>query len=498
MKAPVKQVVAVVTKQIAIRSAENILDLIETDQADPAGRWRFRLDGDKVYLERATAAGWATYETWLTYDKANEKLILGKKLDAGALKIENLGAPDSDNDVPRRDTIDSKITTHKEKTTGVHGVEASTVDSVANRDGAIADHAGLPNVHHTKTIDASELTAGILALARLANITNAQIAAGAAIAESKLALAQDTQALFNKIVDDIATHAGLPTVHQDASALAATLIGDHAGLPAAHHAVHLKTLGDHPLSIIPTMDDAHIPAAIARDTEVTTKVTTHEEKTTGVHGVGASAVCSETELATAVAAEATLRSNADTSLSAEIDSDILTHKGDANAHHTPSNPGIWTLAEILSPASVTSIDSSVLAAHDEWMILLDLYVTFGVTGKSEITLRFNDDSGANYASRALDNTSVIMETGVSDLYLGEIDAVADERRPFIAQLLIKGKGGSDAADVLTIAALIGLTKHSALQMTNGTWICGTADITKFNFLFEHETAGKIHIYYRDY
>ena len=89
-------------------------------------------------------------------------------------------------------------------------------------DTQIATHAGLSAAHHTKTVDASELTAGILALARLSNISNAQIAAGAAIAESKLALDKGTQALFDKIAADIATHAGLATVHQDAPALIAT------------------------------------------------------------------------------------------------------------------------------------------------------------------------------------------------------------------------------------------------------------------------------------
>ena len=42
----------------------------------------------------------------------------------------------------------------------------------------------------------------------------------------------------------------------------------HAAIPDAHHAVHVKTLADHPLSIIPTMDDAHIPPEITRDTEL--------------------------------------------------------------------------------------------------------------------------------------------------------------------------------------------------------------------------------------
>jgi len=59
--------------------------------------------------------------------------------DWAAKKIENLGAPDTGDDAPRRDTIDSKINTHK----------------------------GDPSAHHAKTTDASELTSGILDAARL-------------------------------------------------------------------------------------------------------------------------------------------------------------------------------------------------------------------------------------------------------------------------------------------------------------------------------------------
>ena len=63
-------------------------------------------------------------------------------------------------------------------------------------------------------------------------------------------------------------------------------IATHASDNSAHHPVHIKTLVDHPLSIIPTMDDAHIPAAIARDAEVATAVSDHAALTTGIHGAG--------------------------------------------------------------------------------------------------------------------------------------------------------------------------------------------------------------------
>ncbi|GAI61324.1 unnamed protein product, partial [marine sediment metagenome] len=41
------------------------------------------------------------------------------------------------------------------------------------------------------------------------------------------------------------------------------------------HGIHVKTLGDHPLDVIPTMDDAHIPPEIARAIEVASGIATH-------------------------------------------------------------------------------------------------------------------------------------------------------------------------------------------------------------------------------
>ncbi|MBA7636866.1 hypothetical protein ES703_44494 [subsurface metagenome] len=41
------------------------------------------------------------------------------------------------------------------------------------------------------------------------------------------------------------------------------------------HGIHVKTAEDHPLDVIPTMDDAHIPPEIARDAEVDSKISDH-------------------------------------------------------------------------------------------------------------------------------------------------------------------------------------------------------------------------------
>jgi len=65
MRGATKEPVSLITRRQIIRSAENILDLIETDQTDPAGRWRFRADGNKVYFEKSTAADWASHDSAL-------------------------------------------------------------------------------------------------------------------------------------------------------------------------------------------------------------------------------------------------------------------------------------------------------------------------------------------------------------------------------------------------------------------------------------------------
>ena len=66
--------------------------LTETDQADPAGRWRWRVEGDISYFERATTAEWAADEDWITFDKANETLILGKATTINSLITFDTGA----------------------------------------------------------------------------------------------------------------------------------------------------------------------------------------------------------------------------------------------------------------------------------------------------------------------------------------------------------------------------------------------------------------------
>ena len=67
-----------------IAGPEPIHEMLESDQAFPAGMWRTRVQGDKLYFERATATDWSTAEAWMTFDKAAEQILLGKTVDMPA------------------------------------------------------------------------------------------------------------------------------------------------------------------------------------------------------------------------------------------------------------------------------------------------------------------------------------------------------------------------------------------------------------------------------
>ncbi len=122
-------------------------------------------------------------------------------------------------------------------------VDAEEADRIADvnaeetaRINALTTHTELPAAHHAKTIDASELTAGILALARLAGITNTQIAAGAAIVYTKLALTGAIKAA------DIEAAAGIPLSKLESAVCSETeadnKITTHKGDASAHHTAY--------------------------------------------------------------------------------------------------------------------------------------------------------------------------------------------------------------------------------------------------------------------
>lgn len=69
------------TGPVTLRSNAPEQRFEEVDQTDPAGRWRWQINGDVLKLQRATSASWAAVEDWLTFDKAAEKITANKTLN---------------------------------------------------------------------------------------------------------------------------------------------------------------------------------------------------------------------------------------------------------------------------------------------------------------------------------------------------------------------------------------------------------------------------------
>lgn len=227
-----------------------------------------------------------------------------------------------------------------------------------------------------------------------------------------------------------------------------------------------------------------IPAYIARDIEVTSAITTHKEKTTGVHGVGASTVCSKTEADGKITTHTTPSAHHAKYTNAEA---IAAAKTD------PTLLNMWTLLETLSPSGVNTIDSSVLAAHDLWMIVLDVKFDTGIAGEERIDLRVNEDVNVNYDTRYVDNTAIIVETGQTLMRLGTGYRHAAIAMRFKAILYITGKDG------IIVTGMVGNEWDVAYDsILNGRYTEPDIDLTRLTFLFNQAATGKIKIYYLDY
>jgi len=74
--------------------------------------------------------------------KKLSELEIDADKDWAAKKIENLGAPDSGDDAPRDDTIDSKITTHKGDASA-HHAKTTSIGDLTDHDKAAHDALGI-------------------------------------------------------------------------------------------------------------------------------------------------------------------------------------------------------------------------------------------------------------------------------------------------------------------------------------------------------------------
>ncbi len=169
---------------------------------------------------------------------------------------------------------------------------------------------------------------------------------------------------------------------------------------------------------------------------------------------------------------------------------ITAHAGVATAHHTPPTPGIWILAETLSPSGVGTITSSVLAVHDLWMVAL----TLAITKETETQLRLvlNEDTGNNYVCRYADNTTLVVATATSFMRLGS----SFDNEPLMGVFYVGGKSLGVTGNVVVSGGVAGANAFDYLL--NGVY-ASAADITKFTFSVSGETmTGKIKLFYMDY
>lgn len=148
----------------------------------------------------------------------------------------------------------------------------------------------------------------------------------------------------------------------------------------------------------------------------------------------------------------------------------------------------WTLAQTLSPSGVNTIDSAVFAAHDLWMLIYDL--TASEAASTQLFLRLNGDSGANYNIRYINNTTIGQSPGSSAFVLGNLAKnnggagivyVTGKRKGTNNSIVCWGGCGFGYSDILGL---------------DGNYTAA-ADVTKFT-ICNPTITGKIKIYYMDY
>ncbi len=152
-----------------------------------------------------------------------------------------------------------------------------------------------------------------------------------------------------------------------------------------------------------------------------------------------------------------------------------------------SSGGAWTLYETLSPSGVATVSTSTLDVHDLWMVIIDLTMTDDA--ETNLLMRLNGDSGANYYRRYIDNTTITTGTSTSLILGSGLDDA-----PITGIVYVGGKSRGDAGNVMILGGVIGWSTYN--MQLNGRYD-SAADITTMTFLGPTFT-GKIKIYYMDY
>ncbi|GAH36735.1 unnamed protein product [marine sediment metagenome] len=130
---------------------------------------------------------------------------------------------------------------------------------------------------------------------------------------------------------------------------------------------------------------------------------------------------------------------------------------------------VWTLHSTLSPAGVATISSAALAAHDLWMVILDITFDVGAITECILSLRLNADAGNNYGSMYADAVVIINAVGQNHIMIGSTSRGATVNDAIIAQLLIRGKTPSaNAGSRVTVAVVSGSSHYDIITNLNIT------------------------------
>ena len=294
------------------------------------------------------------------YDDSEAVAAMGVKSDTNPLHHDRYTDAEA---VAAMGTKSDTNALHHDKTTSFGELTDSagdeqipaTIARDTEVDSRISDHAAIADAHHTKTTTFAELTdtatdAQIPAdIARDSEIMPTVLAndgTGSGLDADSVDGVQASDLEESTEIDaDIAAHEAISDAHHtrytDGEAVSA--MGTKVDSNPLHHD---KTTSFTELS--DTASDAQIPATIARDTEVDSKITDHAA-VPDAHHAKTTSFAELTDTATDTQIPDTITVNYATSAgdadtvdsvhaaaleeSAEIDADITAHAGIANAHH---------------------------------------------------------------------------------------------------------------------------------------------------------------------
>ncbi len=173
------------------------------------------------------------------------------------------------------------------------------------------------------------------------------------------------------------------------------------------------------------------------------------------------------------------------------DGHVLTGTGAGSdpAYEAPA-AGVWDLIATLNPAGASSVDTGTITAHDMWMVVIDIVITYG--SARWVQMRINNDSGNDYDSRGIDSTTIVEVSNASYMKLG----ASKTGYPFTGVIYISGRRvGSKIGVAMNVTSL----PFSDVSGTHGVYHGAGADVTRLKFLSEGSPmAGIFKVYAMDF